>query len=873
MSSRSLAFLSLLVSVAAFAATVVLRDHRGTDILLDAGVYNVPFAVSIVVLLARARADAEQRTTFLLFALGIALFTAGNLISTIVWNDDPNPPYPSIADACWLAWYGLAFAGMIRMLRLRVPRMRLALVLDGLIVGLTVSSFVSAFVFADVLRSAGGDLAQVVTNLAYPVADLVLLAVLAGTAVFAGSRIDRGMLTLAAGILVFVVADSLFLLEDAGGTYVEGGPLDILWPAGVALIAASSLLPAQQRAGARVNPRFRFLIPIPAGLGAWAIVMGNAFGRLPRTAVAFAAFALLAVLARALVAALEHGELSRTSELALIDDLTSLHNRRGFWEHLRALPVDAPCALLMLDFDHFKEINDRHGHVAGDEVLREASRRLVDVVGDRARVSRVGGEELAVVIVGIDGEGALRELAEDLRRAIADAPVNTARVQIAVTISIGGAIGPPGDRLIDAADNALYSAKRLGRNRTIIGSLHALGQIGAPWADLGSLGESLGIHLFAGLQHADGRFEPTFISDAFTERLGVDSWGDLPEETWFGRIVPEDRDRYERELSWDVISHHPTARCAYRMRGHDGKVLEMVEELIVRSREPDGSLRIEGIVTDVSERVWAERRLREVGSSMGLHLYEGVARRNDAWSDNLAPGADVALAGGTLPAASDVYGAWRSRVHPDDLEEYDRVLTFDRIETQEAIGLVYRMVGYDGVTRSLREMIFPRERLDANSIRFEGVIQDVTSAQASLIDLQLLGRFGEQLAMVSYEGLIAADGSFHEHVTRGSVEQITGSRPRSGEETEEHWIRHVHPDDRAAYLEWSADATNDETSLAYRVLQGGGAIRMVVEWNWVGPTNVDGSHQSAGFVLDLTDRMQQLGELASRDAADDRRAA
>ena len=200
MSSRSLASLSLLVSVAAFAATVVLRDHRGTDILLDAGVYNVPFAVSIAVLLARARADAEQRTAFLLFALGIALFTAGNLISTIVWNDDPNPPYPSIADACWLAWYGLAFAGMIRMLRLRVPRMRLALVLDGLIVGLTVSSFASAFVFADVLRSAGGDLAQVVTNLAYPVADLVLLAVLAGTAVFAGSRIDRGMLTLAAGI-------------------------------------------------------------------------------------------------------------------------------------------------------------------------------------------------------------------------------------------------------------------------------------------------------------------------------------------------------------------------------------------------------------------------------------------------------------------------------------------------------------------------------------------------------------------------------------------------------------------------------------------------------------------------------------------------
>ena len=201
------------------------------------------------------------------------------------------------------------------------------------------------------------------------------------------------------------------------------------------------------------------------------------------------------------------------------------------------------------------------------------------------------------------------------------------------------------------------------------------------------------------------------------------------------------------------------------------------------------------------------------------------------------------------------------------------MLTFDRIETREAIGLVYRMVGYDGVTRALRELIFPREQLDANSIRFEGVIQDVTSAQASLIDLQLLGRFGEQLAMVSYEGLIAADGSFHEHLTRGSVEQITGSRPRPGEEAEEHWIRHVHPDDRAAYLGWSADATNDETSLAYRVVTDGGAIRVVVEWNWVGQTNIDGSHQSAGFVLDLTDRMQQLGELAARDAADERRAA
>ena len=873
MKSRPVAFFVLLASVAAFAATVVLRDRPGASMLLDAGVYNVPFAVSIAVLLARARADAEQRTSFRLLALGVCFFTAGNLISTIVWKDDPNRPQPSIADACWFAWYGCAFVAIVKLLRVRAGRIQAALVLDSAIVGLTASALASVFVLGDVVRASDGNVAQVATNLAYPIIDLMLLAVLAAALLLVGRRLDRGMAMFGAGVVLFVIADSIFLLEDASGSYVEGGPLDILWPAAVSLIAASSLLAVPRRHVARPERPRWLAIPVPAGLIAWSVVVANAFVKLPWPAVVFAAFALLAVLARALVAVRQHGEFSRVSELAITDDLTLLQNRRGFWEHLRSLPEHAPCGLLMLDFDHFKAINDRHGHVAGDEVLREAALRVVAAVGEVGLVSRVGGEELAVACPELTDERSLRALAEKLRGLFADATIITSRAELEVTVSIGGAIGPPGDLLIDAADRALYTAKRQGRNQSVIGDEQNADHPEVAWADLNSLAASLGVHLYAGFLRPDGSFDATFVSEAFCKRLQIATWGESPEETWIERIAPDDRERYLSELSWDVLSRHETVRCSYRVHATDGTPIDVTEDVVVRSRAADGSIRIEGSVMDMTARRSAEKRLAEVGMSLGLHLYVGVARRYLPWSDNLGPEVNQVLMGGAPPGDVEDYEAWRSRVHPDDVDEYDRTFVFARCETEQAIGLEYRMVGYDGVVRSVRETIFPRERLDLTSIRTEGVIQDVTNTHGALIDLQLLKRINRGIPIILYEGEQDADGAYHSTSLDGSFDEITGSRVLADEQPDARWIRHVHVEDRDRYVRWSNAADSHDESLAYRIVQVGGAVRTVVESRWMRPARADGARNVAGLVIDLTGELEQLRELDRQGPADDARAA
>ena len=161
--------------------------------------------------------------------------------------------------------------------------------------------------------------------------------------------------------------------------------------------------------------------------------------------------------------------------LALIDSLTGLYNRRYLFSHLSRLMSDTadrqkPLALLVVDVDHFKEVNDTHGHAIGDEVLKQ----LTDVMRSSVRnvdlVSRLGGEEFVVVMPDTPDTFAMM-VAERLREVVENTPMtlDDGR-ELKVTISIGCAMrlkdsDDSGDQLIARADAALYQAKNLGRNR------------------------------------------------------------------------------------------------------------------------------------------------------------------------------------------------------------------------------------------------------------------------------------------------------------------------------------------------------------------------------------------------------------------------
>jgi two-component system cell cycle response regulator len=167
----------------------------------------------------------------------------------------------------------------------------------------------------------------------------------------------------------------------------------------------------------------------------------------------------------------------RSLALALTDSLTGLYNRRYFSAHLEGLMTRIGegaqgAAVLMLDVDFFKKVNDTYGHAAGDSVLREVALRLARNVRGFDLVARYGGEEFVVVMPETTLPIATM-VAERLRAAIADHPMGTgdAGPELPVSISIGIAVtqerGDAANALLERADEALYEAKATGRNRAI----------------------------------------------------------------------------------------------------------------------------------------------------------------------------------------------------------------------------------------------------------------------------------------------------------------------------------------------------------------------------------------------------------------------
>ena len=161
-------------------------------------------------------------------------------------------------------------------------------------------------------------------------------------------------------------------------------------------------------------------------------------------------------------------------ESSLRDGLTRAFNRKYFDERLDqefafALRHDSPLALLMIDVDHFKAINDALGHVAGDLVLTQISEHMLRIIRVEDVFARYGGEEFAILSRGIHQETG-RAFAERVRAAVERCPFSYNGAPIAVTVSVGLAAIPSPDigqpaQLVEAADRALYRAKSAGRNR------------------------------------------------------------------------------------------------------------------------------------------------------------------------------------------------------------------------------------------------------------------------------------------------------------------------------------------------------------------------------------------------------------------------
>ena len=426
--------------------------------------------VSVLVRVALVR---EDRLAWSLIGLGALSWAGGDIYWWRVLSRLDVVPYPSAADAMYLAFYPLLYAGILLLLRARVRGFGAGEWLDGAAAALIVAAVGGSLVLPRILDETGGRGALAVgTNLAYPLGDLLVLGLVVALAGLMGLRAGRPAALLAAGCLAFTLADGVYLREVATGGYAEGGLLDLFWPLGLAFIGLAAWQPARRGRGGSIGGAGALVLPGAVALTAAALLVIDHYSRAEGYVVWLSAAALVLCLVRGGLTFLEN------LAQAVTDALTGLPNRRLFADRaeqaiLRAHRNGDRAAVMIVDLDRFKEVNDTLGHDAGDLMLREVARRLRAVLRASDTIARLGGDEFAVLLPAVSGAAAAETVAGVLGESLRP-PVELDGLQLDIEASIGIALypdhGEDASELLQRADVAMYQAKADAQAFRVYGS-------------------------------------------------------------------------------------------------------------------------------------------------------------------------------------------------------------------------------------------------------------------------------------------------------------------------------------------------------------------------------------------------------------------
>ena len=304
-----------------------------------------------------------------------------------------------MTDWLWLVSYPVLYAGIGLLVRARTLHFERSLWLDAALAALAVAAVGAAVLFGAVVESTGGSPLTAAMNLAYPLADALLLGLVVAVLAITGWRLDRAWLCILGGTAALALADSGVLYQAAVGSTDSIALLDAGWPLAMLLLAAASWQPAG-RLGA-VRPEGARVLALPAvfGLISLGILVYGQFEPLNTPAVVLAATSMLAVVARMAYTFREKMQLlTKTRIEAETDALTGVGNRRKLMIDLGAtLDARTTAVLMLLDLDGFKAYNDTFGHPAGDALLARIAEKLSGAVAREGEVYRIGGDEFCVL--------------------------------------------------------------------------------------------------------------------------------------------------------------------------------------------------------------------------------------------------------------------------------------------------------------------------------------------------------------------------------------------------------------------------------------------------------------------------------------------
>ena len=368
---------------------------------------NAVFIGAALVCGWRALAIAEERFAWALFAAGLLAWGLGDLYFTFALWDLDEVPVPSLADAGYLGLYPLFFAGLALLARARVIATSRSGWIDACIGAFGVAALAATLLFDTIVASTGGSPASVATNLAYPLADLLLVALVAGVLAMSGWKLNTAWGWIAGGLAVFAVTDAGYLYETAVGSYGTGSVVDIGWPLAALLIAFGAWRPAEVVRTAQPQRTRAIALPIVLSLTCLGMLVYDHFESVNVLSLVLAGATMLALLSRLATTFADNVRMLEASRVeARTDALTGLGNRRALIDDLEAAlggPSPAPAVLALYDLDGFKLYNDSFGHGAGDALLARLGAALRAAVGDRGRAYRMGGDEFCVLVEAPDG--------------------------------------------------------------------------------------------------------------------------------------------------------------------------------------------------------------------------------------------------------------------------------------------------------------------------------------------------------------------------------------------------------------------------------------------------------------------------------------